>query len=117
MSEALAEGRWQRKRRLATDDELRDAITAALARGDLPKRIADRLGVTCQRVWNIRTAIERRATRPGGCQSGVRVCLACAGEFMSWGPGNRRCLTCSKTADHAGPYEASFGGHVRIRLR
>lgn len=103
------------RERLAHDSGLREAIVTKLQAGERPPEIASALGCSQQRVWNVRTALERLCGRPE--QARERVCLTCGHGFPSWGPGNRRCRACSRLEDHAGPYEASFGSHVKIRLR
>lgn len=103
------------RERLANDSDLRADIVARLRAGERPPEIATALGITQQRVWNVRTAMERLRGQPP--QARDRVCLSCGFSFASWGPGNRICRPCGRLEDGAGPYEASFGSHVRIRLR
>lgn len=102
----------RQRRLLAGDTALRERIIAALKAGKTPLRIASEEHVTCQRVWNIRTELERLAQR---ARCAERRCLTCGHPFPSWGPGNRRCLSCLKQPDNA--FDTSFGSHAHIRLR
>jgi hypothetical protein len=119
MSEALAAPRITRSQReqLAANAELRQTIVDMLRAGKRPPEIAKELaafGVTAQRCWNINTQLERAADRRRATAA-PRRCLGCGHVFQSWGAGNRRCDTCVKLAGDAGPYEASFGPHVRLK--